>query len=335
MKIFRQHSAIRRFRAGAFAALSLLGASALFAANAHAEPMPVVTSFTILADMTRQIGGERVQVHSLVGENGNAHAFQPSPSDARRLGSARLVIINGLGFEGWIERLVRASGYSGKVAVASAGIKALDMPEGCPHHHHGEHDHDHAHHHDHDHDHGHSHAHGGSDPHAWQDAGNALQYVDNITAALSEADPDGKALYASNAERYKGEIKALDAAIRQAFAALPEARRRVVTSHDAFAYFGRAYGMKFIAPLGINSEVEPSAREVGWLIRQIRQEQIPAVFMENITDPRLIERISKESGARLGGTLYSDSLSDKNGPAPTYLKMMRYNADTLSAALKP
>ena len=334
MKIFRQHSTIRHLRAGAFAALSLLGASVLFATSAHAEPMPVVTSFTILADMTRQIGGERVQVHSLVGENGNAHAFQPSPSDARRLGSAKLVIINGLGFEGWIERLVRASGYPGKVAVASAGIKALDMPEGCHHHHHhGEHGHDHAHHHDHDH--GHSHAHGGSDPHAWQDAGNALQYVDNITAALSEADPDGKAFYASNAERYKGEIKALDAAIRQAFAALPEARRRVVTSHDAFAYFGRAYGMKFIAPLGINSEVEPSAREVGWLIRQIRQEQIPAVFMENITDPRLIERISKESGARLGGTLYSDSLSDKNGPAPTYLKMMRYNADTLSAALKP
>ena len=334
MKIFRQHATIRHLRAGVFAALSLLGASTLFAASARAEPMPVVTSFTILADMTRQIGGERVQVHSLVGENGNAHAFQPSPSDARRLGSAKLVIINGLGFEGWIERLVRASGYPGKVAVASAGIKALDMPEGCHHHHHhGEHGHDHAHHHDHDH--GHSHTHGGSDPHAWQDAGNALQYVDNITAALSEADPDGKALYASNAERYKGEIKALDAVIRQAFAALPEARRRVVTSHDAFAYFGRAYGMKFIAPLGINSEVEPSAREVGWLIRQIRQEQIPAVFMENITDPRLIERISKESGARLGGTLYSDSLSDKNGPAPTYLKMMRYNADTLSAALKP
>ena len=321
MKIFRQHSTIRHLRAGAFAALSLLGAPVLFATSAHAEPMPVVTSFTILADMTRQIGGERVQVHSLVGENGNAHAFQPSPSDARRLGSAKLVIINGLGFEGWIERLVRASGYPGKVAVASTGIKALDMPEGCHHHHHGEH--------------GHDHAHGGSDPHAWQDAGNALQYVDNITAALSEADPDGKALYASNAERYKGEIKALDAAIRQAFAALPEARRRVVTSHDAFAYFGRAYGMKFIAPLGINSEVEPSAREVGWLIRQIRQEQIPAVFMENITDPRLIERISKESGARLGGTLYSDSLSDENGPVPTYLTMMRYNADTLSAALKP
>lgn len=173
-----------------------------------------------------------------------------------------------------------------------------------------------------------------SDPHAWQDASNALQYVDNIAAALSEADPEGKALYASNAARYKGEIKALDAAIRQSFAALPEARRVVVTSHDAFAYFGRAYGMKFLAPLGVNSEAEPSAREVGRLIRQIRQERIPAVFMENISDPRLLERIRKESGARLGGTLYSDSLSGKDGPAPTYLKMMRYNADTLSAALK-
>lgn len=333
MRKLYQQSIAHRFVTGVFVSLGLL------AASAQAEPMPVVASFTILADMTRQVGGERVHVHSLVGENGNAHAFQPSPSDARRLSNAKLVIINGLGFEGWIERLVHASGYQGKLVVASAGVKALEMPASTGHIHGHGHSHDHAHGHDHDHDHDHEHNHDHddvpmSDPHAWQDAGNALQYVDNIAAALSEADPEGKTLYTSNAARYKSEIKALDAAIRQVFASLPEARRVVVTSHDAFAYFGRAYGMKFLAPLGVNSEAEPSAREVGRLIQQIRHDRIPAVFMENISDPRLLERIRKESGARLGGTLYSDSLSGQSGPAPTYLKMMRYNADTLSAALK-
>ncbi len=275
------------------------------------ETLPVVASFSILADMTRRVGGERVQVHSLIGENGDAHAFQPSPADAKRLGRAALVVVNGLGFEGWIERLVAASGYRGKVLVASANARLLKPT-------HAGHDHAHVH---------------VADPHAWQDAGNALRYVDNIAAALSEVDPAGTAIYAGNAARYKDEIAALDADIRRTFATIPEARRRVVTTHDAFAYFGRAYGIDFIAPLGIHPEAEPSAREVGRLIRQIRRDGIAAVFMENIGDPRLLERIRRESGARLGGTLYSDSLSTRAGPAATYLDMMRHNAKTLSAAL--
>lgn len=323
------------FRSCAQSCVRLMLACGLahFSFGAYAnEPIPVVASFTILADMTRQVGGERVQVHSLVGENSDAHTFQPAPSDAKRLGSARLVIVNGLGFEGWIDRLVRASGYRGKVVVATTGIKPLDAPNGHTHAGHG-HDHKHEHKHDHKHKHGkHEHDHE-IDPHAWQDASNALRYVDNIAAALAEIDPAGQATYADNAARYKAQITALDSEIRQAFVSIPEARRRVVTTHDAFAYFGRAYGVKFLAPLGVNSEAEPSAREIGKLIRQIRQDNIPAVFMENISDPRLIERIRQESGARMGGTLYSDSLSGSDAPAASYLKMMRYNADTLSAAL--
>ena len=278
------------------------------------EPLPVVASFSILADMTRQIGGERIQVHSLVGENGDPHAFQPSPSDARRIVQAKLVVINGLGFEGWIDRLVKSSGYRGKLVVASAGIRLLSRPH-TDHGKHAGHDDE-------------------ADPHGWQDAGNALRYVDNIAAALVQIDPAGKSIYEANAARYKREIQSLDDFVRQTIAAIPKERRRVVTSHDAFGYFSRAYGIEFIAPVGVNADAEPSARDIARLIKQIRSERIPAVFMENISDSRQLERIRAESGARLGGTLFSDSLSKNGGPAATYLDMMRHNAMVLSVSLQ-
>ncbi|MEF8713253.1 MAG: metal ABC transporter substrate-binding protein [Accumulibacter sp.] len=280
------------------------------------EALPVVASFSILGDLTQQIGGDRVQVYTLVGAGADAHVYQPTPSDARTLSRARLVIVNGLGFEGWIDRLIKSSGYRGARVVASQGIHALRQPRAHagkpadPHQHPGD-----------------------LDPHAWQDLANARRYVANIAAALGEADPANRSVYQANAARLEQAMAILDGEIRATFNVLPAERRKVVSSHDAFAYFSRAYGIRFIAPVGVSTDAEPSAGEVGAIIRQIRQERIKAMFVENITDPRLLERISRESGARIGGTLYSDSLAKPGSAADSYLGMMRQNAKTLAAAL--
>ncbi len=276
------------------------------AGPAAAEKLNVVASFSILGDLTQRVGGERVQIHTLVGLDADTHVYQPTPADARTIARARLVIVNGFGFEGWIERLVKSSGYRGPVLQAGTGVRALKRPQARDDE---------------------------VDPHAWQDLANALRYVDNIERALSAVDPAGRPLYQANAAKYRQEIAALDQEIRQAFNALPKERLKVVTTHDAFGYFGRAYSIAFIAPIGINTDAEPSAADVGRIITQIRRERIPAVFMESISDPRLLERIRQESGARIGGTLYSDSLSSADGPAPSYLEMMRHNAKTLATAL--
>lgn len=292
-------------------ALALLAGLAATPALHAAEPVSVVATFSILGDLTQRIGGARVKVHTLVGPEADAHVYQPTPADAKMLGRARLVVVNGFGYEGWIDRLIKSAGFRGEVVTASRGITPLQRAGG---------------------DHGHGH---GPDPHAWQDLGNARHYVTNIATALSAADPAGKAEYAANAERLRGEIAALDAEIRRELGALPADRRTVVTSHDAFAYFARAYGIAFRSPVGVSTDAEASAAEVGKLIRQIRREKIPALFMENISDPRLLERIRAETGARVGGTLYSDALSAAGGPAATYLSMMRHNARTLAEALHP
>ena len=297
-------------------ALAALAATlALTAGLAAAEPLKVVVSFSILGDLTQRVGGERVAVHTLVGADGDAHVYQPTPADARALAQARLVVVNGLGFEGWIDRLIKSSGYRGALVRASTGIRTQKLASDG--HGHADGDRDHR---------GHD---GGIDPHAWQDLSNTLRYVDNIAAALAAADPAGRDAYLANAATYKAQIAALDGELKRAFNALPREKRKAVTTHDAFGYFARAYGVTFIAPVGINTDAEPSAADVGRIIKQIRREKIPAVFIENITDPRLLERISQESGARIGGTLYSDSLSKSDGPAPTYLDMMRSNARTL------
>ena len=234
---------------------------------------------------------------------------------------AHLVVVNGLGFEGWINRLIKSSGYKGTVVVASKGsellerrpAKATSQDKGHERHHH----------------------HGTRDPHAWQDVSNALRYVDTIAQALSSVDPEGRAHYMENARRYREELAALDTELKTAFQALPAERRSVVTPHDAFAYFARAYGLRFVAPRGVSNETEPSAADVARVIQLVKRENIPAVFVESITDARLIERIRQESGARVGGTLYSDALTGKDGPAPNYVAMMRHNATTLLAALRP
>jgi zinc/manganese transport system substrate-binding protein len=297
---------LRRAWQTAFLALAFLIAS-----GAHAAEVEIITSFSILGDLIRQIGGERVSVYPLIGPGQNAHAYEPRPSDARRIKRAGLVVLNGLGFDDWLPRLVQASGYQGKLAVASDGIRPLAM--------HGGNSHDVR--------------EARIDPHAWQDVANAQVYAANIAAALIAADPAGAEFYRANAARYHAALDALDTDIRTAIARLPQERRRVVSSHDAFGYFARAYGLTFLAPVGAAGHSKPGARDVARLIEQLRSEKAPAVFIETILDPRLIERIRIESGAKMGGTLYSDALSPPDGPAPTYIAMMRHNLDTLLKAL--
>lgn len=301
---------LRRLRTLAACAALLLGGSA------HAQALEVATSFSILGDLVAQVGGERIKVRTLVGPDEDAHAFQPRPSDAREIGKAALVVVNGLGFDDWMTRLARAGGFKGAVVVASAGISTLEMRR------------------DDGHDLGHDHGKGKAvDPHAWQDVANVRRYVANIAAALATADPDGATTYRAAAARYDGELQALDAEIRAAFAALPAERRKVVSSHAAFGYFARAYDIRFLSPVGVANNAEPTAKGVAGLIRQLAAEKVPAAFIENIADPRLIERIRSESGAVVGGTLYSDALSKADGPAPSYVRMMRANLATLQKAL--
>lgn len=307
--------------AGALVALALRLPVPALAAD---EPIRVVASFSILGDMVQQVGGDRVRVTTLVGPDGDAHVWQPAPADARTVADADLVVMNGLGFEGWMDRLVQASGYDGPVAVATTGIVPRQMAEAEE----GEEDHDHAG------GEGHDHHHGGTDPHAWQSLSNARIYVHNVLEALVAADSDDRPVFEANAAAYLKKIDALDALIRVEIASVPAERRKVVTSHDAFGYFEAAYGVEFLAPVGVSTEAEASAGDVAKLIDQIRAEKIPAVFMENISDPRLLERIASETDARIGGTLYSDALSPVGGPAASYLDMMDYNVRTLVAALR-
>lgn len=307
-------------------ALAVLLSSAAFADPA----LKAVASFSILGDFVEEVGGDRVEVTTLVGPDGDAHVYQPTPNDARALAAADIIFVNGLRFEGWMDRLTEASGAKAPIIVASEGVAPRAFTE-------AEEEHEHAEAGEHDHDHGTDgpagHDHGPTDPHAWQSVPNAKIYVADIAKALSAADPAGAPTYAANAAAYAAKLDALDAEIRAAIAAIPEDHRVIVTSHDAFGYFGQTYGLDFEAPQGMSTDSEASAADVAGLITQIREQRVPAVFMENITDPRLLERIASETGAKIGGTLYSDALSGPDGPAATYIDMMENNIHQFSAAL--
>jgi zinc/manganese transport system substrate-binding protein len=282
-----------------------------------AEPLRVVASFSLLADLVRQVGGERVAVSTLVGPGADSHVFQPTPAHARQVGQAQLVVSNGLGYEGWMSRLLQSTGYKGPQVIATQGIRALHVPH-TPglRHRHGPGDHSH------------------SDPHAWQSVPHVLTYVKNIADGLCAADAAGCPAYRASAERYSGTLKALDAEIRAAWAPVPTAQRKVVTSHAAYAYYGREYGVRFLAAQGVSTESEASARGVAQLVRQIQREQIQALFVDNIADPRLIEQIARETGVRPSGQLYSDALTSPGGDAPSYVALMRVNTQRLVAAVR-
>jgi zinc/manganese transport system substrate-binding protein len=284
-------------------AVSVFLVSSLHSRAADNKPLQVVASFSILADITREVAGDVAVVTSLVAANADAHVFEPTPKDAQRLKTADLVVVNGLRFEGWMDRLVKSSGYKGTVVVATAGI-APRMVRAS------------------------------NDPHAWQSLDHAQSYVKNIADALTRARPEQATAIAARAASYSQKLKALDIDARQQLAAVPEAQRRVITSHDAFAYLGEAYQITFIAPQGWNTSSDASASTVAAAIRQIKSKQARALFVENMTDRKLIDRIAAETGATVGGTLYSDALSLPGTEADTYLKLYAHNLKQLVTALR-
>jgi zinc/manganese transport system substrate-binding protein len=271
-----------------------------------AKTVQAVASFSVLADMVHEVGGTRVAVVSLVGPNGDPHVFEPAPEAARRLREADLVITSGLGLEGWMDRLITASGYHGVVVVASDGIHARSMTDQ---------------------------GHRIIDPHAWNSLPNGLVYVANIVHALALADPDGASEYAANGKRYADELLKLDAYTRQQVANVPANRRIVLTSHEALGYFGDAYGVRFLSPVSFSTESEASAATIAHLIDQIKVNHIRAYFFENSNDPKLIRQIAAATSAQSGGELYVESLSPPDGPAPTYAAMFRHNVDLMVSAM--
>ncbi|GAB2887170.1 metal ABC transporter substrate-binding protein [Paralcaligenes ginsengisoli] len=341
-------AARRRCVLAALASVALLAGS--LARAAEPAPLRVVASFSVLGDMVHEIGGDHIALTTIVGPNGDAHTFEPTPKDSKALAQARILFVNGLGFETWMPRLVKASGFNGLEVVASKGVTprtlsdaeqaleaAEERREKSSHAGHNAKVKAHGHHAAEkvDDEPSREAAYGNIDPHAWQSLANGLIYVQNITAGLSKVDPAHAADYKARAEIYTARIKSLDAKLKQALAAIPEARRKVVTSHDAFGYFGLAYGVQFISAVGISNEAEPSAKEVARLIDQIKKNHIPAVFVENITSPKLVRQIARETGAKIGGVLYSDALAPGDQPASTYLGMFEWNAGKLIYALDP
>jgi len=303
-----------------------------------ATPLKVVASFSILGDMVTQLGGDTVEVVTLVGPDEDAHVFEPSPSDAKVLKSADLVVVNGLGFEGWLDRLVNASGFSGQIVVASEGVTPRAMVMEVhkdaheEEHHHGD---EHAQHGDQEHMTGHHHHHHGDvDPHAWQSLSNGMLYAQNISKALVAADPAHAAAYHRAETVYVGKIKTLESWVKEQFATVPKANRRMITSHDAFGYLGDAYGVQMFSPVGVTTASEASAGGVKELIRQIKREKISAVFVENISDRRLIDQIAREAQVQVEGELYSDALSKADGPAASYLTMFRFNVEKIVSAMR-
>lgn len=279
--------------------LALMTAAAPLRAE---DRLNVVASFSILGDFVRNVGGDRVNVSTLVGPNGDVHVYAPAPADAKKVADARLLVINGLGLEGWLPRLLQASGSKAPIVTATRGIAPLKLGSDA-------------------------------DPHAWQSVVDAKLYVANIRDALVAADPADAEAFRKQAQAYLAKLDALDREVREAIAKIPEVRRKVISTHDAFGYFAAAYGVDFVAPEGVSTESEASARDIADIITEVRSQKIPAVFLENISDPRLMRRIAAETGASIGGTLYSDSLTDEKGDAPTYIDMVRHNIRTLTGAL--
>jgi zinc/manganese transport system substrate-binding protein len=287
--------------------LATLGFAPLVARAAG--PLRVVASFSILGDLTRQVGGDAVSVESLVGPDGDVHVYEPRPKDLRTLMAAGLLVRNGLGLEGWMDRLTAAAGFKGHAVVASDKVTARTMKEDS----------------------------GAiaTDPHAWQDPRNAILYVQAIADGLAAADPANEAAYRDAAVRYSGRIAQADAWIAATLGAIPADRRRIITTHDAFGYYGARYGVEFLSAEGISTEFEPSAKAIAALVAQIKREKVRAVFIENMTSPRMAQMLAWETGATLGGTVYSDALSPPGGSAATYLEMLRYNTTLFAKAMAP
>ena len=295
---------MRRMRL--IAGLITSAAIGLGTTGASAKTLNVVASFTILADVVKEVGGDHVQVKSLVGPNGDPHEFEPSPDDAKTLKAADLTFVSGDGLESWFEKLAKSAGYKGKPIVASAGIKTLKMEEDGK---------------------------TVTDPHVWNSAANVVAWVSNIEKALIGADAEDTDDIKANAARYTKELQDLNAYAHSKIGAAPKDKRKILTSHDAFGYFGKEYGIALLSPLGVSTEKEASAADIAKLIDQIRKEKVKAYFIESSNDPRLVKQVADATGAEPGGELYVEALSDANGPAPTYAKMFHNNVDLIAAAI--
>ncbi|KOC89946.1 metal ABC transporter substrate-binding protein [Winslowiella iniecta] len=287
--------------------MALALAALLSSPLALAKTVETVASFSVLADIVQQVGGEHVRVRSLVGPNGDPHSFEPTPQDSLALSKAQVVFVSGLGLEGWMDRLVTASGYQGKVVVASKGIDTRQMAED------GE---------------------TITDPHGWNSMHNGVVYATNVMNALIAADPDDADYFRQHGAAYISQLNQLDSWAQQTFAAIPETKRKVLTSHDAFGYFGQRYGVRFLAPVGFSTESEASASDVAALIKQLKAEKIHAWFIENQTDPRLVKQIAAATGAQQGGELYPEALSEKDGPAASYIAAFKHNVTAIAGSMK-
>lgn len=303
-------------------------ASPIIAANAHAKELKVVASFSIIADLAKNVGGDHISVKPLVGPDGDAHTYEPKPDDAALIKNADVILVNGLNFEGFLDRLVETSGTKAPVFTVSDGVTPIRAEEED----HDEKGHDHA---AHDHEKEGHHHHGIYDPHAWQSVDNAMIYVDNIVKAFCKQDADNCADYQNNGNAYRQKLVALNAEVKSKIGALPADKRVIITSHDAFGYFAHEYGLTFLAPEGVSTSSEASAADVAALIKQIKADKAAALFVENISSRRLMDQISKESGLHVGGELYSDALSKADGPASTYIDMMQHNVKTITHAIMP
>ncbi len=298
----------------------IISAFFLFSNSTQASEKPnVIASFSIIGDMVREVAGDNVELTILVGANGDAHEYQPTASDAKKLANADLVLVNGLGFEGWLQRLVKSADYKGKISVVSQGIKTLEVA--AEESHHSEHKH-------------HEEQEGAKDPHAWQDLENGKIYVKNIADALSIADKENSKLYQYRAAEYIKKLDALHKSIKGEFSKIPAEKRKVITTHDAFAYFAKAYGIEFTSLQGVSTESEASAADMARIIEQVRAKKASALFLENMTDSRLIKQLQKDTGAYIGGTLYSDALSSENEPAGNYIAMFGHNSAELIKAMR-
>ncbi|HCX00507.1 MAG TPA: metal ABC transporter substrate-binding protein [Pantoea sp.] len=287
--------------------LSLAIGALLISPLSMAKTVDAVASFTVLADIVKQVGGEHVNVKSLVGPNGDPHTFEPTPQDSQALAKADIVFVSGLGLEGWMDRLVSASGYKGEPVVASRGVSTRSMEEEGK---------------------------TVTDPHAWNSMYNGVIYATNVMNALIKADPQDADAIRRSGENYIQKLQALDSWAKTSFATVPAAKRKVLTSHDAFGYFGQRYGVTFLAPVGFSTEAEASASEVGSLIKQLQAEHIHTYFIENQTDPRLVKQIASATKAQPGGELYPEALSQPSGPAPTYVAAFRHNVDAMIRSMK-
>ncbi|MDA5535901.1 metal ABC transporter substrate-binding protein [Yersinia mollaretii] len=287
--------------------MSLAAAALLSSHLAMAKTVDVVASFSILGDIVQQVGGEHVNVVTLVGPNGDPHGFEPTPKNSKQLSKADVVFVSGLGLEGWLERLISASGYKGQVVIASTGVDTRKMDEEGKR---------------------------VTDPHAWNSMANGVKYANNVMNALIVADPEDADYFRKRGGEYIQQLEKLDAYAKAQFAAIPVGQRKVLTSHDAFGYFSQEYGVNFLSPVGFSTESEASASGVAALITQIKQEKIKTYFIENQTDPRLVKQIAAASGAKAGGELYPEALSPVGGPAATYAEAFKHNVDTLVGSMK-